>query len=303
MKKVDNNSFIIRFKEIHGDRYNYSKVNMDKRDEKGRICIICPVHGEFWQNPYDHLKGCGCRKCYGNNKMSIDEFIEKARKVHGDKYEYSKVEYNGNKNKVIITCPIHGDFIQKPNDHLSGCGCPKCNNEYIPTTSEWIEMAKKVHGDRYDYSKVEYINAKTKVCIICKEHGEFWQRPNNHLNGCNCPHCNSNKRSLNEEYIESLLKENKINFSREKTFDWLKNKSHLYLDFYLNDFNVAIEYQGEQHYQPIDKFGGYNEFIKIKERDDKKFELCEQHGIKVFYLRGKKINIDSILEYINETTK
>ena len=100
-------------------------------------------------------------------------FIEKARKVHGNKYDYSKVEYHNNHEKVCIICPEHGEFWQTPKNHLKGCNCPKCSNVYKMSNEEWIEKAREIHGDKYDYSKTHYISNKLKVKIICPKHGEF----------------------------------------------------------------------------------------------------------------------------------
>ena len=113
-------------------------------------------------------------------RLTTEEFIEKAKKVHGDRYNYSKVEYKNNCIKVIIVCKIHDGFKQKPNGHLNGKGCPKCVGQN-KTTKELIKQFNKIHRNKYDYSKVEYINSRTKVIIICKKHGEFSQTPNNHL--------------------------------------------------------------------------------------------------------------------------
>ena len=124
------------------------------------------------------------------------EFIEKATKKHGSKFDYSKVEYKYAKENVIIICnktypwgEEHGEFLQTPDTHLRSRGCPKCSKVHRPTTSEWIKMAKWIHGKRYDYSKVVYKNNRTKICIICKEHHEFLQTPANHIKGKNCPKC------------------------------------------------------------------------------------------------------------------
>ena len=185
--------FIEKAKVVHGDKYDYSKVKYNKAIDK--VCIICPIHGEFWQTPQVHLRGGGCYQCglekiRTKNTTSKEEFIERAKKVHGDKYDYSKVEYVNNCTKVCIICPIHGEFWQTPQVHLRGGGCIKCYNESKSKTSEeFIAEAVKIHGNKYDYSKVEYINAHTKVRIICKEHGEFLQTPCNHLNGNGCPKC------------------------------------------------------------------------------------------------------------------
>ena len=137
-------------------------------------------------------------------RSTTDDFIKKAREVHGDKYDYSKVNYVKNSTKVCIICPEHGEFWQIPSNHLKGFGCPKCTNNHHYTTEEWIQNAKEVHGDRYDYSKVNYTNRKAKVCIICPEHGEFWQRGGDHLNGQGCPGCTGKNISLKKRADEKM---------------------------------------------------------------------------------------------------
>lgn len=127
------------------------------------------------------------------------------------------------------------------------------------TTEQFIEKARQIHGDKYDYSKVEYVNNKTNVCIICPEHGEFWQTPHNHLKGKGCPICSESKL---EKKVRNFLIENKIKFETEKTFEWLKNEGQLRLDFYLPDYNIAIECQCEQHFKPIDFAGKGIEWAK-----------------------------------------
>jgi len=129
-------------------------------------------------------------------------FIEKARTVHGDRYDYSKVDYNFAKEKVIIICKSHGEFLVQPNAHLSSrSGCPIYANNTIINNKQFIEKAKNVHGDRYDYSKVDYKRSQEKVKIICKVHGEFLQTPGNHINvKAGCPNC-VNNRLMNTEYF------------------------------------------------------------------------------------------------------
>lgn len=127
--------------------------------------------------------------------MTKEEFIKKAFSIHGSKYDYTKVEYTNNKTKVEIICPQHGIYRQKPNAHLMGNGCPSCAKNKKKNTSEYIEEAKKIHNNRYIYSKVEYVNNKNKICIICPIHGEFWQIPKHHLHGSHCPKCANTKRS------------------------------------------------------------------------------------------------------------
>lgn len=180
-------AFIERARLIHGDKYDYSKV--EYINSRSKVCIICPEHGEFWQKPSSHLQGKGCSKCCGTKKLTTEEFIERAKKIHGDKYDYSKVVYINNHTKVCIICPIHGEFWQTPKNHLKSVGCYKCSKVFPLTKEIFEKRGKIIHGDKYDYSKVEYINYETKVCIICKEHGEFWQTPHDHLSGYGCPFC------------------------------------------------------------------------------------------------------------------
>jgi hypothetical protein len=235
--KLTTEEFIRRAKEVHGDKYDYSKVVFTKMGDK--VCIVCPEHGEFWQTPTCHLNGQGCPKCGGRYKFTTKEFIEKAKAVHDDKYDYSKVEYVNCNTKVCIICPEHGEFWQKPSNHLSGQGCPKCVGNEQSTTEDFIRRAKAVHGDKYDYSKVEYVNCNAKVCIICPEHGEFWMTPKNHLYGKGCACCN---RGLTKQYKFNLLQE----FKNEYEFRaFLEN----------NDENIlyVILRNIEPKYEPIKK--------------------------------------------------
>ena len=291
----DMESFIKDSYKLHGNKYDYSKVNFKKKNDK--IKIICPIHGEFITTPHIHLLGCECPKCAGTKKLTTEEFIERARKVHGDKYDYSKVEYVNSKTKVCIICPVHGEFWMTPNMHLYGQECPKCSYSIMGmnrrlTTEEFIERARKIHGDKYDYSKVDYKGLYKSVCIIChkkdkhgKEHGEFWQAPANHLNGNKCPKC---KESKLERKVRLSLDENNITYiyqASKRDLNWLGLQS---LDFYLPDYNVAIECQGEQHFKPVD-FGGkgkewaetsYEENVR---RDEYKQKLCIENGITLLY--------------------
>lgn len=137
-------------------------------------------------------------------KLSQDEFIKRAKEVHKGRYDYSKVQYINVRTKVIIICPVHGEFLQTPSAHLKGQGCKQCYNDVVgdslrATKNEFIEKAKKVHGDKYDYSKVEYINSKTEVTIVCPIHGEFKQRPDMHTlkaNGCKLCRSDSMKKKM-----------------------------------------------------------------------------------------------------------
>ena len=296
--------YIKKSKEIHGDKYDYSKINNIKWSEK--ICIICPKHGEFWQRPNDHLNGQGCKECYNlvrskNKKITNDKFIERAKEIHGEKYDYSKVKYVNNKTKVCVICPEHGEFYVRPDNHLKGCGCTKCKNKknglrQLKTITNFICEAKEIHGEKYDYSKVEYKGIHNKVCIMCPKHGEFWQTPNSHLHmKTGCPICNESKL---EKEVASLLDENNIKYERQKHFLWLRKQS---LDFYLPDYDIAIECQGRQHFEPIDYFGGEKHFKYVKKLDKTKYKLCMKNNIKLLYYSNEDkdcLNKDNLILHI-----
>ena len=209
--------FIMKAIKRHGNKYDYSKVNYINSQTK--VCIICPEHGEFWQTPSAHVRGDECPKCANlkrgsKKRWTIDDFLHRAGEVHGNKYDYSKVEYVNNLTKVCIICPEHGEFWQTPLAHvLNKQGCPKCSGRNLGQ-EEVIEKFKLVHGDKYDYSKVIFNKMHSKVCIICPEHGEFWQTPSKHLLGQGCIKCASEiKGRLNrlsrEEFIERANKVHK----------------------------------------------------------------------------------------------
>ena len=285
-KKLTSDEFIKRAKEVHSNRYDYSKVNYINYHTK--VCIICPEHGEFWQEPANHLSGQNCPKCasievHTNQSNGKDVFIQKAKEVHNDKYDYSKVNYINNHTKVCIICPEHGEFWQKPLKHTQGKGCPYCGGTKKLTTEEFIQKAKEVHNDKYDYSKVEYKTAETKVCIIFPEHGEFWQTPHAHLTNQGCPECNTSKNSKIVQKVENKLNELNIVYVKEKTFEWLVNKKHLFIDFFLPEYNVGIECHGLQHFEPVSFFGGGNRYKEQYECDIIKYKLCSEHNIKLYY--------------------
>lgn len=222
---------------IHGNKYDYSKVRYI--DYTTKVCIICPEHGEFWQSPKNHLLGKGCRKC-GNERMKIgtDNFIKKAKIIHGEKYDYSKVEYVRADKKVCIICPVHGEFYQRASIHLEGHGCPMCTKG---NTRDFILESNKIHGEKYDYSKVEYVNNKTKVAIICPNHGEFLQTPKDHiLKKYGCPNCHP-PYSKAEKEIVNFIKEIYSGEIKENVRDLISPKE---VDIYLPSLNLAFEYNG-----------------------------------------------------------
>ena len=201
VKKTRSQKYIIdKFINVHNNRYDYSKVVYKSYQEK--VIIICKDHGEFLQVPNSHIGGNGCPDCGGNRHLTNKEIIIEFAKTHGEKYDYSKVEYTNSNANVKIGCSKHGFFNQVAYYHKNGAGCPRCIGKN-KTTAEIIEECKIIHSDRYDYSKLEYVNRDTKVIIICKEHGYFTQSPEVHKNGGGCPKCAGNiKFTLDEIIIE-----------------------------------------------------------------------------------------------------
>jgi len=278
--------FIEKSKQIHGDRYDYSLVEY-KKTNKDKVKIVCKEHGMFIQSPSDHLYGMGCKKC---RIMTTNEFIERLKNKHGDKYDYSKVIYNGAKTKVIIICSKHGEFKQNSYNHLTKYGCPKCGiDKRRLSQSDFIERSKKIHGDKYDYSLVDFVDTNTKVKIICKEHGIFNQTPTSHSHNHGCPSCNESK---GEKEVNKFLIKNKILFERQKSFDKCRNILPLSFDFYLPKYNTCIEYDGKQHFEPPIQWGGEKYLKQINKTDNIKNNYCENNNIKL--LRIKYTEYDKI---------
>lgn len=213
-KKLTTEEFIVKAKEKHGDTYDYSMAEYNGSGSK--IKIICKAHGTFSQTANSHLVGGGCIKCANIKKskdssFGTDKFIKKSIEKHGSKYDYSESEYKNSKKKVKILCRDHGEFFQRAYEHYNGQGCPKCANikkslDSVSNVDVFIKKAREVHGDKYDYSSVKYMGSRTKVKIICYEHGEFKQEPRIHISGHGCTSCGNSGRTPwnkvnNDEFI------------------------------------------------------------------------------------------------------
>lgn len=272
-------------KQIHDNRYVYHLEYFTKMSAP--TLITCPTHGNFSQIAENHIWAKqGCPKCAderkkGKYKYSREEIVEMCKKVHGDKYIYDDIIFQGIKSKILnIKCPKHGYFDQIAYDHIRGFGCEKCKFEsQIMTKDEFIEKAIKVHNGFYSYDKekIVFVNTNIKIPIICPIHGEFWQRPANHLLGVGCPYCQSSKL---ENEIAELLKTNNINFIQKHHTNWL---GRLELDFYLPQYNIGIECQGLQHFEPISYFNGDEGLKHTIERDKRKLKLCNENNLKLLY--------------------
>lgn len=262
----------------HGKNFSYENVIYVNNKEK--VSITCLQHGKFEQTPNDHLKGRGCSQCWIESKRDSKEaFIKKANAIHNSTYIYKKTKYINNSTKIIITCPKHGDFIQYPSNHLSGNGCPCCKKSRL-TTKDFVLKARSVHGDIYSYDKVDYTeNNNCDVIIICPKHGDFKQTAKVHLSGCGCPGCRASK---GEKGISAFLLKHKVFFETQKTFENCKGRfSKLRFDFFLPEFNICIEYDGLQHFTPVNFFGGTKTFEIQKKHDEIKTKYCKDHNVEL----------------------
>jgi len=350
--KLTIEEFINRSNISNNYKYDYSKSQYI--NNKTKVCIICPIHGEFLQNASHHMNGVGCQKCSGKSRLTTDEFIKKASNIHNNKYDYSKVEYTNKSTKVIIICPEHGEFLQTPDDHANKpAGCPKCKSKkiietHLYTQEQFLNKAILLHGTLYNYEKFKYIHNTKKGIIICSIHGEFEQSPKNHLQGKGCAKCGilKNKESQTyskEKFLEDSIKihgnkytynlenynsyssyieifcekhgsfiqkalnhatmgqgcprcylksQNKLFEKLQETFnevikleaspEWLNSQR---FDIYLPKYNIAIEYNGAQHYEPIDYFGGEEKFKLQQQRDELKREKCRLNNCSLFEIK------------------
>lgn len=284
----------INFKQlsnlIHHNKYIYVENYINS---KLKIKIICPIHGEFYKLAYSHIKlGEGCHKCSFKEKTKThDDFVKDANKIHHNRYKYYD-KYVNDRTKIKITCLIHGEFNQTPNNHLRGNGCPFCKGGIKKNHLYFINKSNIIHNKKYTYPQ-NYINAITKIDINCPIHGLFKQTPHDHLSGRGCPKC---KQSIGEKQILNYLNSKNINYISEKKFKNCKYKKTLLFDFYLPDYNTCIEYDGEQHYNYNNYFGGIEKFKTLQIRDNIKNEYCKNNNINLIRIRFDE-NID---EKLNE---
>lgn len=292
-KKSTKEEFISKSRIIHGDKYNYDKsiyINT-----KTKLIITCPKHGDFLQRPEVHyLDKCGCPSCDPTNILGNKKFIEKSKLIHGEKYDYSKVNYEKNNIKVEIICQYHGSYFQQPGAHLRGQGCPDCCGNKKSTTEEFISKSNKKHHNLYDYSLVNYLTKRDKVKIICKEHGVFEQKAYVHLQGHGCPICSNSKLEI---YLRNKLKNMNISFFQNYKFDDCRNILPLPFDFYIPSRNLLIECDGVQHFVAVDYFGGENRLEYQMKNDSIKNDYCKDFDIDLKRVKSYR-EIEDLLKVI-----
>lgn len=297
-KKLTTEQFIAKANDVHNNKYTYNKTNYI--NSRTKVIITCPKHGDFEQTPANHLYGKGCPKCSGKFKTT-EEWIIEAKEIHGDKYDYSKTVFINTNTKVCIICPKHGEFWQLPYNHLSGEGCSKCRYDQVSLKNKsnletFITKAQEIHDNKYDYSKATYVLNNVKTTIICPIHGEFKQTPQAHLSGEGCPMCQTSKGELT---IEKYLKHNNIQYIHQypvKIDESINPSGLMYIDFYLPQYNLFIEYNGRQHYVPVNIFGGELFLQKQQKRDAYVREYCKINKIKLLEIKYTQDNIEQLID-------
>ena len=282
-QRKSTSQFILEAKAKHGDKYDYSQT--EYHNSRTKLVIRCPDHGLFSQLAAEHLRGCGCRKCHyqnlGNDRRTPTRaIIQQFRRTHGDRYEYSLVEYVNMDAKVTIVCKKHGPFQQRPVSHIKGHGCWKCRNEKMSilqrsSLEQILERFHAAHGDRYCYSEVHAVkNNRQKVRLICPLHGVFLQSVTKHASGEGCPSCHA---SRGENRVAQTLDWMDLEYEREKRFPSCRDKRSLPFDFYVPSQETLIEYDGPQHREELPRFN----FPLIRRHDRMKTAWAEKHGFQL----------------------
>ena len=266
--RLSQEQFISQANIIHEYKYDYSKVNYI--DNRTKVIIICSEHGDFIQIPNIHLRGSGCDRCGHisiglRSRLTFDKFIEKANIIHKHKYDYSKVIYVTSNTIIEIICPEHGLFQQKAAGHLQGYGCTSCGYRDVSITNrntrdDIIEKFRQIHGDRYDYSNVEYITIHDAVIIKCKEHDLFQQSPHGHLQGQGCPRCarqHINVSKISQEWL-SMIKVSKPLLELEYHIP----DTGYFADGYDPDTRTIYEFHGDYWHGNPQKYDS-NEFNQV----------------------------------------
>jgi len=291
----DTKEFIRRAREVHGDKWGYSLV--DYKNSKTKVKIICPEHGEFEQRPWLHLRGHRCPVCSpkpSSRRVTEEEFIRRAQKIHGNKYQYNNCNFTKINSSVDIICPEHGSFIQNAYQHTKGSGCPSCVGLKKLTTKEFIKRAQEKHGNKYNYSVTNYVSNSKKVKIVCPEHGEFNQWSNDHLNGHGCQECKKNKLSnlklkTTGEFIESAREIHGL------TYDYSSSEYKGAFD----KIKIICPEHGSFTQRPNDHLNGSG----CPECNNEKHRLTTEEFIKrARGIHGERYNYD-LVEYKDTFTK
>jgi hypothetical protein len=306
--KISPDEVIKRIREIHKDKYDLSKVvYVNKRT---KITLICKEHGPWLTNVEQIYRGQGCTIC-GKLKagfikrLTFEDFELKAHLIHNSKYKYFKEKYIKSSLPTQILCPKHGLFNMVASVHIGvqKSGCPHCGfisqkSKRKMSLEDFKIKANLVHSNKYNYKLTAFNNQKDFVKIICKKHGQFEQNVSNHLTGSGCPDCNNSK---GENKVKEILIKHKIHFIQQKSFRDLKDITLLKCDFYLPKFNCVIEFNGRQHYEIVEKFGGEKGFLETKRRDELKKEFFRKNKINYIEIHFKEKEIEQLIfKFLNK---
>ena len=276
------------FEKKHGNRYDYKYLEEDYKNSTTKVRIICKEHEVFKQLPSEHKNGSGCPFCSKTKKLTQDEVILRFIIKHGNRYDYSFVEYTTWSNNVKIICPEHGLFEQSPSNHTKGAGCPTCakilkSKKLRKPIENILEDFNEVHSNKYEYLNLDtdYKNSYSKIKIVCKEHGAFEQQGYAHyIAGHGCPQCNINSK---EEFLINLFKEYNISYLyNDRTLI-----KPLEIDILVPDFNFGIEHNGIMwHSYGKSNWSATNNYHKLdKNRHLSKTRKMEEQGYQLFHIR------------------
>ena len=223
-------------------------------------------------------------------RLSTEQWINLAKEVHGEKYDYTPTMYSTAKTKLKIICPTHGEQEMLPHHHIRGYGCGKCGKEQINISNgkqlsqqQFLEKVSNLQG--LDFSNSTYKNKRSNITVRCIIHGDYTTKAEMILKGCGCPKCKSSK---GESYIEKWLISKDIKYIKEKAFKNLIFKKHLRFDFYLPEHKMCIEYDGEQHFKAITYWGGLEKYEELKQKDDIKNRFCAKNNLSLLRISYKE---------------
>ena len=267
----------------HGGKYDYSLITYITSN-KQRVPIICPQHGAFYQAMANHIcAGQGCPRCGNNYRKTTEEVMSEIRAVHGDKFTYPPFTYKRNKQYIEIICPVHGSFRQCIKEHINGSGCGKCAKNAKMNTLSFIEKAREIHGDKYDYSQVEYAGNEHRVTIVCPVHGSYFQTPHCHLAGYGCSRCVANSSKKENAWLDSL---HVVGLKRQHP---LRIDQRCFtIDGYDPQTNTVYEFNGDYFHGNPTYFDEVctNRLTKVRfgvllQKTQDKQQMLEQAGYKV----------------------
>ena len=301
-KKLTQDEFIRRCVEKHGGAYDYSKSKYITTSKN--VEIICKkCNNSFFQLPPNHWKGYRCFHCYGRRRFTKEQFVAKSVEAHGLRYDYSNTKYKNNREKVIIACPIHGNFSQSPDSHMHGKGCEKCaaitrGKAQRVGFSEYKKRCSEKHNDKYTYDENSFTTLSDKTSVKCPEHGWFEQDAKAHMHGKGCRQCGFKSSGFDRSRFKRVCKKNnngngifyvikckndkevffKIGITSRSIEERYKSKGHIPYDYealysitdnsdYIHKLEVRIHaLLKKHHYTPSLNFKGsvYECFTVIK---------------------------------------